>query len=104
LSDGIASFAPRWRFRASTILEDYVIVGGQAGLGGHITIGREAKIGGQSAVTHSIKAGEYVVGYNALPSMLEQRIRALRQRLPEVFKRIDTIEAQLAELKKSSAD
>ncbi len=87
----------------STVLEDYVIVGGQAGVAGHLTIGRAAKIGGQSAVTHSVKPNEYVVGYNALPSMIEQRIRALRQRLPDLFKRVDAIEAQMDRLKKSSA-
>lgn len=87
----------------STTIEDFVIIGGQAGLSGHINVGRGAKIGGQTGVPSSLDAGAYIIGAMGLPYMAEQRIRAVRKRLPEIFKRVEVIEAQLAELKKSSA-
>jgi UDP-3-O-[3-hydroxymyristoyl] glucosamine N-acyltransferase len=87
----------------SAVLEDYVIAGGQAGISGHITIGKGAKIGGQTGVPSSLEPGSYIIGAMGLPYMVEQRIRAVRKRLPEIFKRVEAIEAQLAELKKSSA-
>jgi UDP-3-O-[3-hydroxymyristoyl] glucosamine N-acyltransferase len=60
----------------STTLEDYVIVGGQAGLGGHITA----------------PAGSYMNGTPAIPYMLERRLQVLHQRLPDLFKRVELLE------------
>lgn len=88
----------------STTLEDYVVLGGQAGLGGHITIGRGAKIDGGSSLTSDLEAGSFVKGSPALSYQLEQRINVLRKRLPELFKRVDALEAHLVDLKKTSAD
>lgn len=84
----------------STTLEDYVILGGQVGVSGHITIGRGAKAGGQAGISSDIPAGTNVNGTVAIPFMLERRIQVLRKRLPDLFKRVDALEAQL---KKSSA-
>ena len=84
----------------STTLEDYVVLGGQAGLVGHITLGRGAQIGAQAGVTSDIAAGAAVRGSPSLPYMLEQRLTVLRNRLPELFRRVDAVEEQL---KKSSA-
>jgi UDP-3-O-[3-hydroxymyristoyl] glucosamine N-acyltransferase len=46
----------------STILEDHVIVAGQAGLTGHLRIGRRARIGPQAGVMSDAQAGSDVVG------------------------------------------
>jgi UDP-3-O-[3-hydroxymyristoyl] glucosamine N-acyltransferase len=78
----------------STTLEDYVVLGGQAGLAGHITIGKGAKAGGQAGITHDIDAGAFVNGTPAIPFQLERRIAILHQRLPELFKRVDALEAK----------
>ncbi len=51
----------------STILEDYVIVAGQAGLTGHLRIGRRARIGAQAGVMADVPAGADVVGSPAQP-------------------------------------
>jgi UDP-3-O-[3-hydroxymyristoyl] glucosamine N-acyltransferase len=87
----------------STILEDYVVLGGQAGLGGHITIGKGAKAGGQAGITADVPAGSFVNGTPAVPYLLERKIAVLQQRLPELFKRVDTLEAQILDAKKSSS-
>ncbi len=76
----------------STILEDFVIVGGQAGLAGHLRIGKHSIVGGQSGVNHDIPEDSFIRGSPALPYMQAHRIEILKQRLPEVFKRLDAIE------------
>ena len=52
----------------STILEDYVMIGGQAGLTGHLNIGRGARIGAQGGVMADVPAGADVVGSPAQPA------------------------------------
>ena len=51
----------------STVLEDFVMMGGQAGMTGHLKIGRRARIGAQSGVMADIPAGADVVGSPAQP-------------------------------------
>ena len=51
----------------STILEDHVMVGGQAGFTGHLRIGRRARIGAQAGVMADVPAGADVVGSPAQP-------------------------------------
>ncbi|MBL9202125.1 MAG: UDP-3-O-(3-hydroxymyristoyl)glucosamine N-acyltransferase [Opitutaceae bacterium] len=87
----------------STVLEDYVVLGGQAGIGGHITIGKGAKAGGRAGITTDVSAGAFVNGNPAIPYMLERRIAVLTQRLPDLFKRVDAIADQLGLAKKSSS-
>jgi UDP-3-O-[3-hydroxymyristoyl] glucosamine N-acyltransferase len=79
----------------STTLEDYVVLGGQVGTVGHITIGRGTKVGAKSGVNHSLPAGTSVFGNPSLPYMLEQRLKILHQRLPELFKRVGALESRL---------
>jgi UDP-3-O-[3-hydroxymyristoyl] glucosamine N-acyltransferase len=79
----------------STTLEDYVVLGGQAGLAGHITLGRGAQVGAQAGVPSDLAPGTKVRGTPSLPLMLEQRLMVLRNRLPELFHRVDSIEEQL---------
>ncbi len=51
----------------STIIEDYVMMGGQCGIGGHITIGMGAKLAARSAVVRNIPAGQEYMGVPAVP-------------------------------------
>ncbi len=51
----------------SSVLEDYVALGGQAGVAGHLHIGKGAQIAAQSGVIGDIPAGETYMGYPALP-------------------------------------
>lgn len=49
----------------STVLGDFVQVGGQAAMAGHISIGQGAKIGAQAGVMSDVPAGAEVVGFPA---------------------------------------
>ncbi len=84
----------------STTLEDYVVLGGQAGVAGHLTLGKGMKAGGAAGITTDVAPGTTVNGTPAIPYGLERRIAVLRTRLPDLFKRVDALEAQL---KKSSS-
>ena len=51
----------------STVLEDFVQLGGQAGLTGHLHIGRKARIGAQAGVMSNIEPDADVLGSPAQP-------------------------------------
>jgi UDP-3-O-[3-hydroxymyristoyl] glucosamine N-acyltransferase len=65
----------------STILEDHVMMGPQAGLTGHLRVGRMAKIGAQAGVMADVDAGAEVVGSPAQPRRAFFREVAVLRRL-----------------------
>ena len=65
----------------STILEDHVMVAGQAGLTGHLRIGSRARIGAQAGVMADVPASADVVGSPARPVREFFRQVALLRRL-----------------------
>lgn len=65
----------------STVIEDFVMIGGQAGLIGHLHIGRKARIGAQAGVRADVPSGADVVGSPAEPKHLFFRQVALLRRL-----------------------
>jgi UDP-3-O-[3-hydroxymyristoyl] glucosamine N-acyltransferase len=85
----------------STRLEDYVTIAGQAGIVGHVVIGRGAQVGAQSGVTKSVPAGAQWFGYPAVPLSLFKRLNAYIQRLPDLFRRTKALEERLTTLEKS---
>jgi len=76
----------------SVTLGDYVVIGGQSGLAGHLKVGSGAMIAAQSGVKDDIPPKTSVWGSPSLPLLLEQKITILRNRLPELFKRVDELE------------
>jgi UDP-3-O-[3-hydroxymyristoyl] glucosamine N-acyltransferase len=82
----------------STDIADDVIFGGQVGVGGHLTVGRGAVAVGQSGVTNSLDAGAMVAGYPAIDSREWRKASVIFRRLPELKRRIEALEARLAEL------
>jgi len=62
---------------------------------GHLTLGNGAKVGAQAGVNNDIAAGVAVRGSPALPYMVEQRMTVLRNRLPELFRRVERLEEHL---------
>jgi UDP-3-O-[3-hydroxymyristoyl] glucosamine N-acyltransferase len=79
----------------STILEDYVVLAGQVGVSGHLTIGKGAQVGGQAGITNFVAPGSKMLGNPAQSFIAEQRLEALRRRLPELFKRVSSLEERL---------
>jgi UDP-3-O-[3-hydroxymyristoyl] glucosamine N-acyltransferase len=51
----------------STVLEDFVQVGGQAAMAGHLNIGKGARIGAQAGVISDVPRGAALVGSPAQP-------------------------------------
>ena len=84
----------------STELEDYVTLGGQAGLIGHIRIGTRAIVGGKSGVTKSVPPDGVVIGYPALPQAVFKRLNAFIQRLPQLFQRTKDLEQRVGALER----
>jgi UDP-3-O-[3-hydroxymyristoyl] glucosamine N-acyltransferase len=82
----------------STEIGDEVVLGGQVGVPGHLTIGRGAIAVAQTGVTNSIAPGVMVGGYPSLEVHEWRRTQVLVRRLPELKKRIEQLEAQVAEL------
>jgi UDP-3-O-[3-hydroxymyristoyl] glucosamine N-acyltransferase len=64
----------------STILEDFVQMGGQSAVSGHITLGRGAKIAAQSGVMQDVPAGAEMGGSPAQPARTWMReVASLRR-------------------------
>jgi UDP-3-O-[3-hydroxymyristoyl] glucosamine N-acyltransferase len=78
----------------SVTLGDYVVVGGQSGIAGHLTVGSGAMIAAKTGVMEDIPAKTSVWGSPSLPLRLEQKIVILRNRLPELFKRVGALEKE----------
>lgn len=87
----------------STTLGDYVVLGGQVGVTGHIHIAGGAQVGGKGGVTNPIKEAGVYSGNPAMPYHLERRIIVLQRRLPDLFKKVDSLTKDLEDLKKASA-
>ena len=51
----------------STVLEDFVMVGGQAGFTGHLHVGRRARIAAQTGVMHDVAEAAEMGGSPAVP-------------------------------------
>ena len=88
----------------STHVDDDVVFGGQVGVGGHLAIGRGAIAVGQSGVTNSLEPGARVGGYPAIDSREWRKASALFRRLPELKRRIEALEAQVAALGAARAE
>ena len=82
----------------STEVGDNVMFGGQVGVGGHLTIGRGVVAAGQSGITNSVDDGAMVAGYPAIDAREWRRSSAVFRRLPDLKKRIEALEARLAEI------
>lgn len=80
----------------STVIEDWVMIGGQAGFSGHICVAKGSQITGQTGVTKDIPQGFPPIGGNpAIPMKEKNRIFLLQRRLPELFNRVTNIEELL---------
>ncbi len=76
----------------SVILEDYVVMWGQAGTVGHITLGEGSFVGAQAGVSKSIPPGAKVTGTPAFELNQRRRMEVLERKLPDLFKRVANLE------------
>jgi UDP-3-O-[3-hydroxymyristoyl] glucosamine N-acyltransferase len=75
----------------STCIEDDVVIGGQAGLPQHVTIGAGARIAGQAGVWGDVPAGATVSGYPARDHREQLRALAALSRLAKLADRLEEL-------------
>jgi len=79
----------------STTLGDHCVLGGQAGVAGHLTLGDRVKLGAQTGLFEDVPAEGFMNGTPAVPFGLERRLVVLSRRLPDLFKKVDSLAASL---------
>ena len=85
----------------STQIGHHAIIAGQAGIAGHLTIGSHVTVGPMTGVGRSISDGEVVSsGSPSMPHRTWLRVQRVIPTLPEIKKKIATLEKQLADLEK----
>jgi UDP-3-O-[3-hydroxymyristoyl] glucosamine N-acyltransferase len=76
----------------STILGDYVLVGGKAGFSGHLTVGSRARIGGGSEVWKDVPECAFYSGVPARPHEQQMRREVMIRNLAKLVARVDALE------------
>jgi UDP-3-O-[3-hydroxymyristoyl] glucosamine N-acyltransferase len=80
----------------SSIIGNNVILAGQVGIAGHCTVGDGVILTAQSAVSHDVPPGKMISGSPGFDNRIWLRAVAIFQRLPELLKRLDRVEKDLA--------
>jgi UDP-3-O-[3-hydroxymyristoyl] glucosamine N-acyltransferase len=81
----------------SSILERDVLLAGQVGISGHLTIHERAVVYAQSGVGGDVKAGSVISGSPAFDAPVWARAIVAFQKLPELVKSVRELKKQLAE-------
>jgi UDP-3-O-[3-hydroxymyristoyl] glucosamine N-acyltransferase len=76
------------------------ILAGQVGTAGHLTVGDGSVVTAQSGIPNDIPAKSHYSGYPAVPNREWLKMMAALNRLPELQKRVQQLEAQLSALQK----
>jgi len=84
----------------STTLGDHCVLGGQSGVAGHLTLGDRVKLGAQTGLFEDVPADGFMNGTPAVPFGLERRLVVLSRRLPDLFKKVDSLAASLDSAKR----
>lgn len=82
-------FAAGVAIAGSTRIEDGVVLAGQVGVGGHLTIGARAVITAQAGVISDVPAGETWGGFPARPHKQSMRGYGAIAKLPEFMRRVE---------------
>ena len=80
----------------SSIIGNNVILAGQVGIAGHCSVGDGVILTAQSAVSHDVPPGKVISGSPGFDNRIWLRAVTIFQRLPELLKRLDRIEKQIA--------
>jgi UDP-3-O-[3-hydroxymyristoyl] glucosamine N-acyltransferase len=72
-----------------------VVLAGQVGVAGHLTIGDGAIATAQTGIPNDVEAKVVVSGYPAIDNRSWLKSSAIFKRLPQILKRIETIEKKL---------
>ncbi len=86
------AFAAQTGMAGSTIIGDYVQVGGQASFKGHITVGSRVTIAGASQIWGDIPDGAFVSGAPARDHRERLRFEVALRKIPKLFDRVTALE------------
>jgi len=84
----------------STRIGESCILAGQVGTAGHLTVGDGTVITAQSGVPNDVPARALYSGYPAVPNREWLKMMAALNRLPELQRRVQQLEAAIEETKK----
>ncbi|MBX2974365.1 MAG: UDP-3-O-(3-hydroxymyristoyl)glucosamine N-acyltransferase [Flavobacteriales bacterium] len=83
----------------STKIGGHNQIGGQVGIAGHLVIGDRVRIAAQSGIGSNIADGETVQGSPAFKKGLHDRSFVVYRNLPDLKRRVDSLEKELAALR-----
>jgi UDP-3-O-[3-hydroxymyristoyl] glucosamine N-acyltransferase len=84
----------------SSVIGDNVMILGQAGIIDHVTIADNSIILPQSGISGDLKTADIMFGTPARPRKEHHKINAALKYLPELLKRVRSLEAKIAGLEK----
>jgi UDP-3-O-[3-hydroxymyristoyl] glucosamine N-acyltransferase len=79
----------------SSVIGNNVILAGQVGVAGHCTVGDGVILTAQSAVSHDVPPGKMISGSPGFDNRTWLRAAAIFQRLPELVKRLTSLETRV---------
>jgi len=80
----------------SSVIGRGVILAGKAGISGHLTVGDGAIVGPGAGVLSDVKPGDTVSGIPAMPHKLWLKVASVLPTLPQIRKKILSLEKKLA--------
>jgi UDP-3-O-[3-hydroxymyristoyl] glucosamine N-acyltransferase len=86
----------------SSVVGNNVILAGQVGIAGHCSVGDGVILTAQSAVSHDVPPGKMISGSPGFDNRIWLRAVTIFQRLPELLKRLDRVEKQVAVMSSES--
>ena len=101
--DGAVQFVELVGLAGSSHIGRRVILAGQVGVAGHLTVGDDAVLTAKSATSHNVPAGKVLSGIPAFDNREWLRSTAAFRRLGEMQRTVRTLEARLVALEESSA-
>ena len=88
----------------STTIGNNVTLAGQSGVIGHVSVGDNTVVAGKAGVTKSVPPNSCVSGFPAKPHRVAKRINACVQGLPELYKKVRTLEEEIENIKAKKKD
>jgi UDP-3-O-[3-hydroxymyristoyl] glucosamine N-acyltransferase len=77
---------------------DRVVLAGQVGVAGHVTLGDGMRATAQTGIPNSVEAGALVSGYPAIDNREWLKASAVFRHLPELRRQVRSLEARLEQL------
>lgn len=88
----------------SVTVGNHVTLGGQVGVAGHLSIGDNTVINAKSGVWSSVDAERTYLGIPAMDARRFRRQAVVARKLPELHKRLQRLETEVAELRERLAE